>query len=85
MAERAKKAIIKSFNNIGLRITIQTNLKTVTFLRCNTEPLQWEVLPLLQAKRQAFIHQQAVESPFIDPKASTRCHQQTPNRQIARC
>ena len=32
MAENAKKDIPKSFNEIGLRITIQTDLKTVNFL-----------------------------------------------------
>ena len=32
MAERAKKDIAKSFNDLNLRITIQTNLKTVNFL-----------------------------------------------------
>ena len=31
-AERAKKDIIKSFQELGLRITIQTNLKVVNFL-----------------------------------------------------
>ena len=32
MVERAKKDRIKSFNHMGLRITIQTNLKTANFL-----------------------------------------------------
>ena len=32
MAERAKKDIIKSFNDISLRITFQTKVKTVYFL-----------------------------------------------------
>ena len=32
MAECAKKDLIKFFNDIGLLITIQTNLKTVNFL-----------------------------------------------------
>ena len=32
MAERAKMDIVKSFNDIGLRITVQTNLETVNFL-----------------------------------------------------
>ena len=32
MAESAKKDITKSFNDLGLRITIETNLKTVNFL-----------------------------------------------------
>ena len=32
MAEHTKKDIVKFFNNIDLRITIQTNLKTVKFL-----------------------------------------------------
>ena len=32
MAERARKDITKSFNDLGLRITIQSNLRTVNFL-----------------------------------------------------
>ena len=32
VAERIKKDLIKSFNDLGLRITIQTNLKIVNFL-----------------------------------------------------
>ena len=32
MAEHAKKDIAKSFNDLGLRVTIQTNLKTVNFI-----------------------------------------------------
>ena len=32
MAERAKKGIIESLKDLGLRITIQSNLKIVNFL-----------------------------------------------------
>ena len=38
MAESAKKNIIRSFNGIGLCITIQTNLKTVNFLDVTLNP-----------------------------------------------
>ena len=66
MAEGAKKDIIKSFNYIGLRITIQTILLTVNFLEVTLNLCNEEYYPYRKPNdRPLYINRQSNHPPLI--------------------
>ena len=82
-ADRIRKDLTKMFAEMGLKITIQTNLKVADFLDVTLNLSTRSFLSFQEAKRSPNLHTQAIEPPTQHHQNSTSINQPPSHGHIA--